>query len=75
MENSWTNIKSGLQEAAREVLGRRKCDKKNPWITDEVLDLIEERRKYKNANTEEGQACYKRIKNEICRNARKAKES
>ena len=60
VENSWINNKNGLQEAAREVIGRRKCAKKKPWITDEVLGLIEERRKYKNANTEEGQACCKR---------------
>ena len=49
--------------------------KKKEWITDEVLQLIEERRKYKNAKTEEGQKCYKRIRNEICRKARKAREA
>ena len=74
VEDCWRCIRSGLHEAAKEVLGKRKAAKKKEWITDEVLQLIEERRKYKNAKTEGGQKCYKRIRNEICRKARKARE-
>ena len=57
VEDCWRCIRSGLHEAAKEVLGKRKAVKKKEQITDEVLQPIKERKKYKNAKTEKGQKC------------------
>lgn len=43
-------------------------------MTDSLIQLIENRRKYKNATDEQGKAEYRRLRNLVNREARKAKE-
>ena len=45
IENSWTNMKEILLTTAEEVLGKK--TKNTPWMTDEILELMSERRKFK----------------------------
>lgn len=47
-ENEWDNIKTILKSQAEEVIGTPKKETKEPWITDEIVKLINERRRYKN---------------------------
>ncbi|KAL4152963.1 hypothetical protein QTP88_000796 [Uroleucon formosanum] len=49
-------------------------NKKKAWIGKEIVKLIDERRKYKNNNTREGQQKYRQLRNQVNREARKAKE-
>lgn len=66
-ENKWENIKEILKIQAKEVLGTQKKESKKPWMTDEIVKLINERRSYKiQINTQEQQQ-YKRIRNEVQR--------
>ena len=44
------------------------------WITPSIIDLIEERRKYKHRTDMEGQLKYRNIRNRINRESKKAKE-
>ncbi|XP_068084785.1 craniofacial development protein 2-like [Anabrus simplex] len=63
IEEEWRVMKNEVSRAAEEMLGRKKISTKNQWITQEILDLIDERRKYKNARNEEGRRGYRRLKN------------
>ena len=47
----------------------RKVEKraKKPWITQEMISKMGERRKLKNVNTEEGRKNYRRLRNELKR--------
>ena len=47
---------------------------KKPWITGKMLEKIEERRKWKNINTEEAKRKYRKLNNELRRETNKAKE-
>jgi len=45
----------------------RKVEKRarKPWITQEMISKMDERRKWKNVNTEEGRKNYMRLRNEL----------
>jgi len=47
----------------------RKVEKRarKPWITQEMISKMGERRKLKNVNTEEGRKNYRRLRNELKR--------
>ncbi|KAL4083803.1 hypothetical protein QTP88_029119 [Uroleucon formosanum] len=46
-ENKWENIKEILKIQAEEVLGTQKKEPRKPWMTDEIVKLINERRRAK----------------------------
>ncbi|KAJ4427007.1 hypothetical protein ANN_26806 [Periplaneta americana] len=55
-ENSeyWNHLKSCIQTAAEETIGYTESERiKKPWVTGKMLEKMEERRKWKNINTEE----------------------
>ena len=47
VETEWINIKEGLLQTAQRTLGRMKGEEKKPWITKEILNLMEDRRTLK----------------------------
>src|SRR5215469_8613615 len=47
----------------------------NGWITNEMLDKMEERRRYKNVNTDVGRQMYRSLNNELRRETNKAREA
>ena len=47
---------------------------KKSWITGEMIDKIEERRKWKSVNTEAGRRKYKQLNNELRRITDEARE-
>ena len=67
-------MKSSLADTANEVIQSKKNEIKKPWVTDEVLQLIDERRKFKNRKDEEGIEIYKKLRWKVIRECRKAKE-
>ena len=48
---------------------------RNPWVTQGILGLIDERRKFNNPRDESGKRKYKSLKNEIDRKCKVAKEN
>ena len=74
IEVEWSAIKGGLLQTAGAVLGYKKNQGRKPWITNEILTLIEERRKFKTRLDVEGQNKYKALKWQIIRKCRIAKE-
>jgi maltooligosyltrehalose synthase len=74
IEEKWKNIKQLLKYRAEEILETREKEARKPWIIEEIIELMNEKRKYKNQNNIENQQNYKCIRNVIQRKAKKSKE-
>jgi len=75
VEIRWNNIRSVINEAAMKVVGHQKrVTAKKPWVTQEMLKKMEERRKFKSDNTESGRKMYRRLNNELRRETERARE-
>jgi len=59
IDEIWNTLKKSIGEVAEEICGRLKLEKKQNWMNTHILSMMEERRKYKNINTVEGQKKYK----------------
>ena len=71
----WMNIRKHIVDAAKESIGYKKEKRaKKPWITDEMIKKMDERRKWKSVNTTTGQQNYRRLNNELRRETDKARE-
>jgi hypothetical protein len=68
IDEYWSNFKESLQEATKNILPKRKMNKTKPWITEEILKLMEERKTLKN------KPGYKILNKKIRMECRKAKE-
>ena len=47
----WTNIKEGIQKAAHNILPNIVKKNKKPWISTDILDMMEKRKKAKNTQS------------------------
>ncbi len=74
IEGEWKVLKESIIQAAKSKIGVEKRKRKKPWMKEEILQLMEERRKYKQARDEEGKRKYRALRNEIRRECKKAKE-
>jgi len=57
-----------------DLVGKVEKRARKPWITQEMISEMDERRKWKNVNTEEGRKNYKRLRNELKRATDNAKK-
>ena len=75
VEESWNGIRDCMTNAAKEVIGYKKATRaKKPWVTTAMLNKMNERRKYKSINNEEGKKQYRQLNNELRRETDLAKE-
>ena len=74
-EERWDELKRTIKEVAEEQLVSKRAETKKPWITTEIRELIEERRKYKNARNDDEVSLYKKLKNQVNRECKKAREN
>ncbi|VVC35306.1 Hypothetical protein CINCED_3A013573, partial [Cinara cedri] len=74
IEEQWVNLKKIILETGTKILLKGKKDGRKPWISQEVINLINKRRKFKNAVDEEGQKEYRKLRNEIIRSKREKEE-
>lgn len=64
-----------IEKSAKKNIGHNKRKKaKKPWVNTEMLDKMDERRKWKNVNTIEGKKKYKKLNNGLRRETEKARE-
>ncbi|KAI5718650.1 hypothetical protein M8J77_024598 [Diaphorina citri] len=75
IENEWNNIKEGILKTADNLLKSEPNTKRKPWISEEVINLINERRNFKNRNDDESKQRYRALRNEIVRKSRRDKET
>ena len=60
--SSWEKLKNGISQAADKVVGKRKLIPSKPWMTNNIIVLIEKSNKLRNIG---GFIGYKIIKNQI----------
>jgi len=61
------NIKECVLDNIGDLVGKVEKRSRKPWITQEMISKMDERRKWKNVNTEEGRRNYRRLRNELKR--------
>ena len=69
-EKQWTALKESMTKAAEEVLPKKKCVQKQPWMTEEILEKMEKRKITKSLDPE----TYNQLKKEVERECIKAKD-
>ena len=75
VEEKWKTVKEIVVKGAEKHIGYKKRNPtKKPWITDKMREKMDERRKWKNNNTEHGKSMYRRINNELKKETDKARE-
>ena len=74
VEEKWRSMKEGIIKAAEENIGKKKEFARKRWMKEEILEMIDERRKFKNAKDRIGKQKYQKLRNEIKRECKKAKE-
>eukprot|EP00112_Aurelia_sp_Birch-Aquarium-sp1_P012696 Seg2673.1 transcript_id=Seg2673.1/GoldUCD/mRNA.D3Y31 product="hypothetical protein" protein_id=Seg2673.1/GoldUCD/D3Y31 len=48
IDNYWKDVRTGLNDAAKTVIPKKNHDKKQKWMTDEILGMMKERKENKN---------------------------
>jgi len=62
----WLQFKDSVTDSATQVIGRGNEKKpQKPWVTDEMLEKMKGRSKWKSVNTEEGRKKYKSLNNQL----------
>lgn len=74
INEGWNNIKIGIKEVAEKVIGNKTLVARKPWITEKIIELIGDRRKLKNKPDKDSQEEYRRLRNIIYRECKRAKE-
>ncbi|PNF28361.1 hypothetical protein B7P43_G17331 [Cryptotermes secundus] len=74
IEVQWNNIKECILNTIRELVGKVEKITRKPCVTQEMMSKMEERRKWKNVNNEEGRRKYRRLRNELKRATERAKK-
>ena len=73
MESMIITLNTAMTETASEILGKHR-QKKNPWITAEILDLCDKRRELRMKRFQpEGSEKYREVNNNIKRCMKKGK--
>jgi hypothetical protein len=72
-EVQWYNIKECVLDTLSDLVGKVKKRARKPWITQEMISKMDERRKWKNVNTTERKRNYRTLRNELKRATDNAK--
>ena len=75
VEVQWNNIRECVLHTIRDVVGKVEKRARKPWITQEMISKMDERKKWKNVDTEEGRKNYRRLRNELKRATDNAKRN
>ena len=73
VDKKWVRLKSVIVESAKEAVGFKENVKaKKPWVSENMIKKMDERRKWKNVNSEMGRLRYKRLHTELRKETEKA---
>ena len=73
-EVQWKSIKECVLDTISDLVGKVEKRARKPWITQEMFSKMDERRKWKNVNNEEGRRNYRRMRKELKTATEKAKK-
>ena len=63
----WNNIVECVLDTISDLVGKAEKRARKPWITQEMISKMDERRKWKNVNVEEGRKNYRKLREELKR--------
>ena len=64
------HIRTQYSESCRRGIRKRNKKSRKPWIDEETLGLMDERKRYKNIGDKQGKTHYKKLRNEVQRRFR-----
>jgi hypothetical protein len=64
VEVQWYNIKECLLDTISDLVGRVQKNARKPWIAQEMISKMNERKKWKNVNSEKGRKNYRGLRND-----------
>jgi hypothetical protein len=64
-----------MLDTISDLVGKVEKRARKPWITQEMVNKMGKRRKWKNVNNEEGRRNYRRLRNELKRATEMAKRN
>ena len=70
----WNLLKDAIKESGEECIRYVKRKAKKEWVTNEMMEKMDERRKWKAVNTEVGKQQYRRLNNELRRETDRTRE-
>jgi len=73
VEVQWNNIRECVLDTISDLVGKVEKRARKPWIKQEMISKMDERKKWKNVNTEESRKNYRRLRNESKRGTDNAK--
>ena len=66
VKERWCALQDVVKESDVKVVGYKgKRNARKPWVTTEMINKMDESRKWKNVNVEEGKKRYKQLNNEL----------
>ena len=69
------HIKNFILKSAKTNIGiEKKRPAQKPWVTEEMIKLMDERKKWKRVNTEVGKKMYRALNNRLRRSTDKTRE-
>ena len=71
VDNQWNNLKLSIEKGLEEALPKKDRKKHQAWMTDEILDKMDQRRKYKRDGDKDR---YNELDREIRADCKRAKE-
>ena len=75
VEEDWKQFREAVKRSAEVTIGYQTAKKaKKPWVSEKMIEKMEERRSFKNINTEIGKKKYRYLNNELRRETDKARE-
>jgi type I site-specific restriction endonuclease len=74
VEVQWNNIKECVLDTISDLVGKVEKKARKLWITQEVISKMDERRKWKKVNIEEGRKNYRKLRNKLKRATDNAKK-
>ena len=76
VEERWKALKNTINKCAESTIGyKRRRTAKKRWVTDEILNKMDEMRKWKSVSTDEGRQRYKQLHKELRNETNKAREA
>ena len=75
IEERWKRLKDNIIQSANDIVGaEERLPARKPWVTREMIEEMEERRKWKHQSTEKARQEYRRLNNKLRRTTEEARE-
>ncbi|KAI5752717.1 hypothetical protein M8J77_019728 [Diaphorina citri] len=74
VNSNWNILKEAITKTAEDVIGKIPFQAKQKWMTQEILEIMEERKKFKNRTDADGKERYKELRRLVQKKCREKRE-